>query len=480
MIDIRDTLAFYKRDDVRKAIVAHAEHKEVAVRFAEGFGKRPDILKYENDVLELVKQGALSFHCSEELWKNPLQLSPTMRKSEMEDLRIGFDLIIDIDCKVFDYSKIAAHYIIKALRHYGVKTISIKFSGNKGFHIGVPFECFPDRINNQPIHLLFPEAPKRIALFLKHLITRPVSRAVLRLEKDIESITQKLGMDRSKLIIEEYKKGFKSYRLNADPFIEIDTILISSRHLYRMPYSFHEKSGLISIPIDPDRILTFKKEQAEPKNIKDIPIFLDRNNAKKGELNLLLREAFDFQPDIKKEESSTKSYGSNAVQYADDLKKPIPEEFFPDCIKKLLLGLEDGRKRGVLILINFLSCMNWDHDMIEKRINEWNAKNKEPLRENYIVGQLRYHKQQRKQVMPPNCENEAYYKSLGIYCENENHRIIKNPVQRVKYRLRSLNENQGRKKKTPEEKPSPEKKKKIPSEQRPKTIREVEYSDSRD
>lgn len=444
-IDIRNTLSFYKRTDVRAAMVEHAQNKEVAVKFSEGFGKRPDALKYDNDVLELAKQGALSFHCSEELWKNPLQLTLNQRKQELDNLRIGWDLIIDIDCKVFDYSKIAAYYTIKVLRHYGVKTISIKFSGNKGFHIGVPFECFPDGINKQPINELFPEAPKRIALYIKHLISRPVSRAILRLEKDIDSIIQKTGLQRKDLIIQEIKKGITHYKLNAEPFIEIDTILISPRHMYRMPYSFHEKSGLISVPIDPARLLKFNKEEARPENVKQIIPFLERKNAVKGEMSSLLREAFDFNPTIKDEKrfETKKEKEFQSIQYADELNKAIPEEFFPDCIKNILGGLEDGKKRGLLILINFLSCMNWSNEEIEKRIYVWNEKNrekgKEALRENYIVGQLRYHKQNRKKVLPPNCDNEAYYKSLGVYCNNENHARIKNPVQRVSFTLRALN-----------------------------------------
>ncbi|MEM4259691.1 MAG: hypothetical protein QXG00_00485 [Candidatus Woesearchaeota archaeon] len=438
-IDIRNTLSFYKRADVRAAMIEHSKNKEVAVHFNEGFGKRPDILKYENDVLELAKQGALSFHCSEELWKNPLQLTTNQKKHELDDLRIGFDLIIDIDCKVFDYSKIAAYYTIKALQKYGVKSISVKFSGNKGFHIGVPFECFPEIVNKIPINKMFPEAPKRIALYLKYLISKPVSRAIFQIEKNVDSILQKTGLQRKDIIIQETKKGIIHYKINAEPFIEIDTVLISPRHMYRMPYSFHEKSGLISLPIDTDRLLNFTKEDARPENIKQIISFLDRKNAVKGEISLLLREAFDFNPKIKDEKRfEIKDKKFHSIQYLNEIGKKIPEEFFPDCIKKILNGLEDGRKRGLLILINFLSCMNWSYEDIEKRIHQWNEKNKEPLRENYVVGQLRYHKQNRKKVLPPNCDNEAYYKSLGVYCNNENHKRIKNPVQRVRATLREF------------------------------------------
>ena len=65
------TLSFYKRKDIQEEIVKQAKDKEIAFRFGEVFGKRPETLSYPDDVLELAKQRATSFHCSEELWSNP-------------------------------------------------------------------------------------------------------------------------------------------------------------------------------------------------------------------------------------------------------------------------------------------------------------------------------------------------------------------------------------------------------------------------
>ena len=108
MIDLSTALKHYKRTDIQEEMVLHAENKEVAIKYGEsGFGKRPDVLKYPRDVLELAKQGATSFHCSEELWSNPLQLNTALKKNEMEELRTGFDLVLDIDCPFVEYSKIA-------------------------------------------------------------------------------------------------------------------------------------------------------------------------------------------------------------------------------------------------------------------------------------------------------------------------------------------------------------------------------------
>ena len=162
MIPTDVSLSHYKRSDVQEEMLANARDREVAVKFNDNFGKRPDVLRHASDILEMAKQGATSFHASEELWKNPLQLDTSMRRQELDSLRIGWDLVIDIDCAVFDYSKIAADLVIKALKFHKVKSVSCKFSGNRGFHIGVPFEAFPENVENGDIKNIFPDAQKRL------------------------------------------------------------------------------------------------------------------------------------------------------------------------------------------------------------------------------------------------------------------------------------------------------------------------------
>ena len=69
MLDLSTCLKYYKREDIQKEIIENAKDKETAIKFGEkGFGKRPDILQYPKDILELAKQGATSFHVSEERW----------------------------------------------------------------------------------------------------------------------------------------------------------------------------------------------------------------------------------------------------------------------------------------------------------------------------------------------------------------------------------------------------------------------------
>ena len=430
MIPINVSLSHYKRADIQEEIIANSRDREVAARFNEQFGKRPDVLRHASDILELAKQGATSFHASEELWKNPLQLDPSMRRQELDDLRVGWDLIIDIDCAVFDYSKIAADLVIKALKFHKIKSISCKFSGNKGFHIGVPYEAFPERIKNEDIKNLFPDAPRKIALYIKHMILPEFGDAILKLEGDISKVLEKTGKKASEVLYEE--RGVKKF--NPDSILQMDTLLISPRHLYRMPYSLHEKSGLVSIPLNPEKVMMFKKEFALPDKARiSSHKFLDRTNAEREEAKRLFVEALDFhvKEDDKAESKSEKEFEGPA--------SALPEELFPPCIKTILNGLEDGRKRALFILVNYFTSIGWDYEMIEKKLKEWNNKNREPLKEVYLIGQVRYHKQQRKKILPPNCpkrENNVvlvnqqnYYTDLRVCSPDSFCSRIKNPAQ---------------------------------------------------
>ncbi len=162
----KNILQYYSRKDVQKAIVNAAKNREVAVKYSDkGFGKRPDILQFDNDVLELAKSGATSFHISEEHWSNPLLLQPGMTKVQLDNLRSGWDCILDIDCKFLEYSKEAALLLVEALKFNNINNFGIKFSGGTGFHIGISFESFPENVHDQETKLLFPDGVRVIATY---------------------------------------------------------------------------------------------------------------------------------------------------------------------------------------------------------------------------------------------------------------------------------------------------------------------------
>src|SRR3989344_5093478 len=120
------TNLYYSNPEVQKAIFSFSANREVVPRYFEGFGKRPDSFQYNSDIFELVKKGATSFHCSEELWSDPLTIETGMPEKKLNELRVGWDLLIDIDSKYIDYSKISAQVIVEFLKFHGIKNYGIK------------------------------------------------------------------------------------------------------------------------------------------------------------------------------------------------------------------------------------------------------------------------------------------------------------------------------------------------------------------
>jgi len=425
-------MKYYSRKDIQKELIKLAANREISVMYGNKFGKRPDILEYENDVIEFVKNGATSFHASEERWKNPLLLKPGMSKKQLDSLRTGFDCILDVDSKFLEFSRVAAKLIIDVLKFYDIKSFSIKFSGNKGFHIGIPFEVFPKEINNQKINLFFPEGTKLIINYVRDIIKEDLKNEILNL-----SSLQEI----SKAFNKPQKDFIKNKKFDPFSVVDIDYMLISTRHMFRMPYSYHEKSNLISIPINPKEIKTFKLSKAKIKNIKADITFLDTSKVKYPEADHLLQQAIAFTLETKKKElkkHKKETYASH--------KGMINKDFFPPCILKILKGLkEDGRKRSVFILINFLKQMGWDFKKIQDLLLKWNKKNYEPLRESYIISQINWHKKQHQSILPPNCNNEMYYASIAV-CNPDNWcKKIKNPVNYTNKKLFVLKENQSKK-----------------------------------
>ncbi len=432
---------FYLREDVQELILACAKNREVSIKFDYGFGKRPDVLMYKSDIADFAKQGATSFHCSEELWRNPLELQTGMTKKQLDELRIGWDLVLDIDCPFLEYSMIAADLLVKALRSKGISSLSVKFSGNHGFHIGVPFEAFPKDSKD-----FFPDGVRIIAEYLQEMIRPFLSEKILEKESP-EEVAEKTGKKVSEITRKE--DGVNVF----DPFkiLDIDSVLISSRHLFRMPYSINEKSGLVSIPIDPNEILEFDKETAHPSRIGKVSRkFIFRDLVKNNEAKELFDSASEmFAEKRRNEELKEIVKGKKQQRDYDEFKEALPEDLFPPCMKKGLEGLRDGKKRFVFALINFLTMSGWDYEQIEELLREWDKKNPEALRETYWKTQLNYHKQKKNKVLPPNCRES--YQAMGICNPDNICNKIKNPVSYGRIRMNALEESNKGKKKTKKE-----------------------------
>lgn len=515
-ITLSRVLNHYKRIEVQNELVRSAKNKEAVGSFGgRGYAKRPDVLVYPNDVIEQVKNGVTSFHVSEELWSNPQRISVDMKKHDYDAQRIGWDLVLDIDCPYWEFAKITTWLFVKALREHDIDAITVKFSGNKGFHIGVPFEAFPDRVHDAMTKDLFPDGPRKIALYLLDFIGKKyvsVKGETIsfggRFNYSMKELEEKTGKSSQELVQtkcercgkvskQESKKKVQficprcesriegdeddkyktctrcnilmertvidltkkccarpqlSISFNPLSIVEVDTVLIAPRHLYRAPYSYHEKSGLVSVPIHPDKIMEFEKDSAQPDAIGfGKHEFLKRDGVVAGQAKKLLVEAFDFaarkEQKIHELEEIDNIERRSLNREFEDVQTAIPEKFFPPCITAISKGLKDGKKRAVFILTNFLSSCGWEYDDIEEWMKQWNQKHPEPLRDQYFLGQIRYAKQHKKKVLPPNCDNQAYYKSFGV-CKPDNFcRYIKNPANYAIKRARYAQREEGKGKK---------------------------------
>jgi len=438
MVDVkRIARQYYNRKDVQNAIVSYAGNKEIAVRYSDSFGRRPDILEYPNDIANLAEKGATSFHCSEELWRNPMDLKTALTPQQLSEIRIGWDLMLDIDSDFIEYSKIAAELVIDAMKFHNIHNIGLKFSGRGGWHIGVGFEAFPAEVKGIKIKDFFPEGPRLVASYLQQLIVDSLRKRILEIT-DVDDLKEKLQKPSDYF----YKDG------QFDPFtlVDIDTILISSRHLYRMPYSLNEKSGLASIVIKPEQLREFRLGWAKPERVEPKPYL---PNPEKNEAKELMLQAMDWQrtkPNIlqqkpKSNETIQKKDGTISNLNPDEKKefviRDVSPDMYPPCVKKILEGLkDDGKKRALFVLINFFRAINLPSEEMKAKLAEWNAKNNPPLRDGYIMSQLSWYSRQ-KSMLPPNCD-KVQYKDIGVCNPDFFCAKIKNPVNYCLVKKRSM------------------------------------------
>lgn len=397
------TQMYYSRPDVQKAIADFSRNRETIPRYYEGFGKRPDSLQYPNEVLELVRKGATSFHCSEEIWDDPLKISTGMSEAQLNSMRKGWDLLIDIDSKYLDYSKIMAELVIRMLNLHKVKHIGIKFSGNKGFHIIVPWKSFPKIINEVKTSEMFPRYPR---IIVKYLMEKMKPELVKRISEISNS--------------NEYVKDFK-----ASEEVIPDMILVSPRHLFRAPYSLHEKTALASVVLNPNpsEIKSFLPKDADPLKIEVRNFIPDSDE---GEASMLLMQALDWHKENNLDETAPAEGGR--PEFKPIKLEKISDEFFPPSVKKILLGMSDGRKRALFVLINLFRSIGMERDELEKRLYDWNKRNTPPLKDGYIKAQILW-SYRNKIVSPPNYDKD-YYKAVGAPPTDEELRY-KNPVNYV-------------------------------------------------
>ncbi|MBT3397541.1 hypothetical protein HOA55_00875 [archaeon] len=497
--------SYYQRKDIQRVMFEFCKHRETVANFNNKFfAKRPDALDYPTDISNAAKQGATSFHCSEEIWENPLDINTDMTPDQYNEIKIGWDLLIDIDSPFLDYGKIAARLLINEFERHGIKNYGIKFSGSKGFHILIPFKAFPKEVQGEQTKDNFPEWPRLIAGYLFERIREPMNNEILGLtdrdklkesgELISENFCPKCGQPTIKRKNYKYKcpdirckselEGFTKKRVamlcpscNAKMDIvnereidfcetckistakieastsnyggsirevkiefkkedtikstedSVDIVLVSPRHLFRAPYSLHEKTAFSSIVITKDQIENFRPSDADPLKIGEPKSFMPESE--EGEARELLLQALDWGRINKPEK--TKKYDGAAI----DLQGlTITEEMYPPVIKKILKGIkDDGRKRALSLVLSFFTSLEMPEDFIDEKIREWNKKNYHPLKEGYIRSQIMWHIKNKR--MPPNYDKPVY-KEFGIRQPPEPG--IKNPINytiRIAFRVKN-------------------------------------------
>ncbi len=320
-----------------------------------------------------------------------------MSEKELNNFRTGWDLLLDIDSKYIDYSKIYAKILINFLEFNGIKNMGIKFSGSKGFHIIVPWKAFPKEVNGVKTSDMFPEWPR---ILTKYITAKTSDYLILEITK-----------------LSTPNKYIRDFQ--APKEVMPDLILVSPRHLFRMPYSLHEKTALASVVIDKKELTDFQLKDADPLKI-EIKNFMP--NCREGEATRLLIQALDWNKDNAPQEER-KNFEFKPINITDRSEKN-----FPPCIKKILLGISDGKKRSVFALINFLRSIGIEKDEIEKILYSWNEKNEPKLPIGYIKSQISW-ALKKKPIMPTNCKE--FYQGIGVCSPDSLCQKIKNPVNYV-------------------------------------------------
>jgi len=403
---------YYSRDEIQKAISSIAKNREVVGSLKDGsFLSRPDTIFYTNDIIERVKRGVVAFHCSVERWTQPMQLSTNLNQKEIDNLRSGFDFIIDIDAKAkLEHAAVATRVVYEFFRDLGLKP-TLKFSGSRGFHIAISNEAFPKKIDFQETRKRYPEIPQTIAEYVREMVKEKLLEELIEVEGGVASLVKTVP---------------SVSELSPYEFIEIEKDW-GNRHLFRMPYSLHPKYWLVSMPIRFEDLNKFKKEYARLEKVKTDVKFLVN---KEGEAAELLIKALDWKAKQPKE-------AIKELKVKRKITSPIPEEYFPPCIKLILAGIPDGKKRSLFTLATFLRNMNWSAEDIEKRIMEWNKNNPSSLSERMIKSQLKWHMRQSRELMPANCKSGLFYVSIGV-CKPDRY-CRKNPVNYVFKKMKVKN-----------------------------------------
>ena len=353
----QNELEWYKRSDVLQALLAQLVNREVWVSAENYVSPRPRAAKGDSDLLNLMPTGGIcSVYASIESFSNPLLLAT----EKVESLRVGWDFVLDVDSSLgLGEAKRCTKAILGLLRNYDVHSVRVKFSGRRGFHVlmdGEAFDCFASR---SEFLGAYPIVPLQVARFI-----------------------------------------VASLRPNDRRGVEIDAAIYTPRHLIRIAYSLHHKSGLVSLPLAPDAIEQFNLEATKPVQNVDVDWDWLKPKARPMEASKLLDYVAKWLQRGKPNRRGLKV-----------LTRRLHKAFSrsarnPPCVQTLLKEgfsrrLEGHRNRVLFAVLTGIRRLNFA--ITPGELEELNMRSERPLPERELQYQISYH-MRRPHAYPFRCE----------------------------------------------------------------------------
>jgi hypothetical protein len=236
---------FYLRDDFLSIIEPWLWMREI---WFPGTGA-PRPLKADNKEefrLLIEKYGVnkpFGIYISTEIFQDPLKV-----KDKAESLRISWDFFLDLDSENLEDAKRAASKAVKALAYFNVESFILKFSGRRGFHLIIPGLSL-DVFAPGEFRLAYPKLAVMLAEWFKAVIN--------------------------------------------EPNVKVDLTVYKPRQMMRAPYSIHEETRLVSIPVEDP--LKFRVKEAKIEHVKIHELPLKGRAGEAGELLESVREWWKTQ-----------------------------------------------------------------------------------------------------------------------------------------------------------------------------------------
>jgi hypothetical protein len=206
----RTVISYYSRPEIQQAIFSFANDRKIAV--VRNFQPIFQRLRKPEDILPLMLRISES-HTSGRQWPS---MHGTISRYAPDGQMTGCDLVAEIDYKrSWSKSFDIARPLVKFFRELGVCFL-VKFSGHASPHIIIPAEAIPEGLHGASAYRAF------------------------------------FTLVRSKVKQSSY----------------LDRSFSSPSHFLRLPYSIHELTGKVSVPIRPENYDSFTPRMARMESVE--------------------------------------------------------------------------------------------------------------------------------------------------------------------------------------------------------------------